>query len=177
MPPRYWTSRRRGRTIEDVPVITIDSIRSDADAAAFARLNETWISQHFTLEAKDRATLADPFGVYVRPGGDVLLARDDDGTVLGCVALEPLEDAPGTFELSKMAVDPAAQGQGLGRRLLEAAVERARELGATSLFLGSNTKLAPAVHLYEAVGFAHVPREDIGPMPYDRANVFMKLTL
>lgn len=156
-------------------MIAIDSIRSPADAAAFAALNEAWISAHFTLEAKDRETLADPFGVYVAPGGDVLLARDADGAVLGCVALEP---APaGVFELSKMAVDPAAQGQGLGRRLLEAAIARARDLGATSLFLGSNTKLAPAVHVYEALGFTHVPREDIGPMPYDRANVFMRLEL
>lgn len=164
---------------DGVPVITIDSIRSPADAAAFAALNEAWISEHFTLEAKDRATLADPFGAYVEPGGDVLLARDGDrdGAILGCVALEPLHDQPGVFELSKMAVDPAAQGRGLGRRLLEAGIERARALGATSLFLGSNTKLAPAVHLYEALGFTHVPREDIGPMPYDRANVFMSLKL
>lgn len=158
----------------DVPVITIDSIATPADAAAFAALNEAWIVQHFTLEAKDRATLADPFGTYVAPGGDVLVARDGE-QVLGCVALEP--EGAGVFELSKMAVDPAAQGQGLGRRLLEAAIARARELGATSLFLGSNTKLAPAVHLYEALGFTHVPREDIGPMPYDRANVFMRLEL
>jgi GNAT superfamily N-acetyltransferase len=159
-----------------VPVITIDSIATAADAAAFAALNEAWIVQHFTLEAKDRETLADPFGTYVAPGGDVLLARDGDGAALGCVALEPGAEA-GVFELSKMAVDPAAQGQGLGRRLLEAAIARARELGATSLFLGSNTKLAPAVHLYESVGFEHVPREDIGPMPYDRANVFMRMPL
>ena len=76
-----------------------------------------------------------------------------------------------------LAVAPAAQGQGLGRRLLEAAIARARELGATSLFLGSNRRLAPAVHLYEAVGFRHVPRERIGPMPYDRADVFMELEL
>lgn len=155
-------------------VIAIESIATPEDAAAFARLNEEWITTYFTLEAKDRDTLADPFGRYVATGGDVLLARHGD-EVLGCVALEP--EADGAFELSKMAVSPAAQGQGLGRRLLEAAIARARELGATALFLGSNRRLGPAVHLYESVGFAHVPREDIGPMPYDRANVFMRLEL
>jgi putative acetyltransferase len=158
-----------------VTVIAIDSIATPEDAAAFARLNEEWITAHFALEAKDRELLADPFGRYVAPGGDVLIARHDD-EVLGCVALEP--DADGTvFELSKMAVSPAAQGHGLGRRLLEAAIARARALGATALFLGSNDRLAPAVHLYESVGFRHVAREDIGPMPYDRANVFMRLEL
>jgi putative acetyltransferase len=158
-----------------VTVITIDSIATPEDAAAFARLNEEWITTHFTLEDKDRETLADPFGRYVAPGGDVLLARHGE-EVLGCVALEPDDDGR-VFELSKMAVSPAAQGQGLGRRLLEAAIARAGALGATALFLGSNRRLAPAVHLYESVGFRHVPREDIGPMPYDRANVFMRLEL
>jgi putative acetyltransferase len=158
-----------------VTVITIDSIATPEDAAAFARLNEEWITAHFTLEAKDRETLADPFGRYVEPGGDVLMARHGD-EVLGCVALEPDGDGR-VFELSKMAVAPAAQGHGLGRRLLEAAIARARELGATALFLGSNRRLAPAVHLYESVGFHHVARKDIGPMPYDRANVFMRLDL
>jgi N-acetylglutamate synthase-like GNAT family acetyltransferase len=158
-----------------VTVIAIDSIATPEDAAAFARLNEEWITTYFAMEAKDRETLADPFGRYVAPGGDVLIARHGD-EVLGCVALEPVADGT-TFELSKMAVSPAAQGQGLGRRLLEAAIARAEALGATALFLGSNDRLAPAVHLYESVGFQHVPREDIGPMPYDRANVFMRLEL
>jgi putative acetyltransferase len=167
-------SRARAEHALTMSTITIDSMRGDADAAAFARLNETWITQHFTLEAKDRETLADPVGYYVTPGGDVLVARHGED-VLGCVALEPV--GAGVFELSKMAVDPAAQGNGLGRRLLEAAIDRARELGATSLFLGSNRRLGPAVHLYEAVGFRHVPRERIGPLPYDRADVFMELDL
>jgi len=158
-----------------VTVIAIDSIATPEDAAAFARLNEEWITTHFALEAKDRETLADPFGRYVATGGDVLLARHGD-EVLGCVALEPEGDG-GDFELSKMAVAPAAQGHGLGRRLLEAAIARARELGASALFLGSNRRLGPAVHLYESVGFEHVAREDIGPMPYDRADVFMRLEL
>jgi hypothetical protein len=38
-------------------------------------------------------------------------------------------------------------------------------------------RLAPAVGLYESVGFRHVPRERVGPLPYTRANVFMELPL
>ena len=97
-----------------------------------------------------------------------------DGVVGGCVAIVP--DGSGAYELSKMAVSPALRGHGAGRALLGAAVRRARELGASSLFLGSSTKLAPAVHLYEAVGFRHVPRESLH-MPYARASVFMRMDL
>ena len=154
--------------------MTVSSMRTAEDATAFAALNEEWISAYFTMEDKDRATLADPFGVYVEAGGDVLIARDGE-RVVGCVALEPT--GGGVFELSKMAVAPSERGRGTGRRLMDAAVARARELGGTSLFLGSNSKLAPAVGLYESAGFRHVPRERIGPLPYSRANVFMQRPL
>ena len=72
---------------------------------------------------------------------------------------------------------PAARGRGTGRQLLNAAVDRARALGACSLFLGSNRRLTTAVGLYESAGFHHVPRERVGPLPYARADVFMELPL
>lgn len=156
-------------------MVTVSSIQTAADAAAFSRLNEEWIVSMFTLEPKDRETLADPFGHYVAPGGDVLLARDAKARVIGCVALEPA--GAGVFELSKMVVEPTARGRGTGRRLLAAAIERARALGATSLFLGSNRRLTAAVTLYESAGFRHVSRDSIGPLPYSRADVFMELQL
>jgi GNAT superfamily N-acetyltransferase len=156
-------------------MVTITSMRTPEDASAFGRLNEEWISSLFALEDKDRETLADPFGHYVEPGGDVLLARDGEGRVIGCVALEPAGE--GVFELSKMAVEPAARGRGTGRQLLNAAIDRARALGACSLFLGSNRRLTTAVGLYESAGFHHVPRERVGPLPYARADVFMELPL
>jgi putative acetyltransferase len=156
-------------------MVTVTSIATREDAAAFSRLNEEWIASLFSLEQKDRDTLADPFGHYVAPGGDVLLARDGENRVVGCVALEPAGD--GVFELSKMAVAPPERGRGIGRRLLVAAIARARALGASSLFLGSNRRLTAAVGLYESAGFRHVPREAIGLLPYSRADVFMELRL
>jgi hypothetical protein len=43
------------------------------------------------------------------------------------------------------------------------------------LFLGSNTKLQSAIHLYESVGFRHVAPENLPPMPYTRADTFMEM--
>ncbi len=76
-----------------------------------------------------------------------------------------------------MAVSPAIRGQGVGRKLLEYAIAQARALGATSLFLGSNSVLKNAVHLYESVGFTHVPAEKLPDMHYARADVFMEMGL
>jgi putative acetyltransferase len=157
----------------DLMEVRIRALESEADVAAFRALNEEWIASHFVMEAQDRAQLDDPVAAYIDPGGEILIA-EYDGRPIGCVALVP--DGSGAYELSKMAVTPALRGRGAGRKLLTAAIERARELGARSLFLGSSTKLASAVHLYEALGFRHVAPESLH-MPYARADVFMELTL
>nr|WP_040746858.1 GNAT family N-acetyltransferase [Nocardia transvalensis] len=145
-----------------------------ADARAFKELNEDWILELFSLEPADSVTLDDPEGAIVAKGGTVLIAREGE-TVVGCVAL--VREGEGVYELSKMAVARDLRGRGLGRLILNAAVDHARKLGATTLFLGSSTKLTDAVHLYESVGFVHVPSDRIGPMPYDRADVFMRYDL
>jgi putative acetyltransferase len=153
--------------------LIIRPLQSAADAAAFRALNEEWIARYFTIEEQDRRQLDDPVAAYIDTGGEILIA-ELDGRAVGCIALAP--DGRGAYELSKMAIAPELRGRGAGRTLLAAAIERARQLGARSLFLGSSTKLSNAVHLYEAAGFQHVPPETIH-MPYARADVFMQLVL
>lgn len=165
--------------------ITIRPLRPGDDATAFRTLNEEWISRYFTLEPRDRETLNDPERSILERGGHIFLLFAGTEPV-GCVALIPITTpsalgsglASGSvFELSKMAIAPNRRGEGLGRLLLKHAITEARTIGATSLFLGSSTKLASAVHLYESVGFRHVPPETLPPSPYTRANIFMSLTL
>ncbi|WP_446033699.1 GNAT family N-acetyltransferase [Streptomyces olivaceus] len=155
--------------------VEISSIASQSDADAFYVLNEEWISRLFTLEGEDRAVLGDPFGRIVASGGDVLLAREPGrGAAVGCVALLAYPDD--VFELAKMAVAPAAQGRGIGRLLVAAAVDRAKALAGTRLFLGTNTKLAPAIHLYENAGFVRITRDRLPVSDYyARADVLMEL--
>jgi len=71
-----------------------------------------------------------------------------------------------------MAVDERLRNQGIGRKVLAYTIEQARVLGARALYLETNNKLANAIHLYEALGFRHLPPK---PSPYVRANVFMEL--
>jgi GNAT superfamily N-acetyltransferase len=155
-------------------VIEIRSLAPDDDATAFRTLNEEWITEYFTLEAKDRELLNDPVGSILLKGGHIFMAYAAAEAV-GCVALIPMQD--GVYELSKMAVSPHLRGRGIGRRLLQHAITQARRTGAKSLFLGSNTRLKNAVHLYESVGFRHVKPESHSPMPYSRADVFMEMPL
>lgn len=144
------------------------------DKLAFRTLNEEWITRYFTMEAKDREILENPESAILDRGGHIFMVHADAKAV-GCVALIPMGN--GVYELSKMAISPELRGLGLGRQLLEHAIAQARVLGVISLFLGSSTKLRNAVHLYESVGFCHVPPEKLPPNPYTRADVFMELVL
>jgi putative acetyltransferase len=144
------------------------------DEAAFRRLNEDWINKYFVIEPSDRLVLEHPVSEILDPGGHIFLALIN-GNSVGCCALLPLEE--NTFELAKMTVAEEYRGQGIGRELLQYAIKQAKALGATRLFLGSNSKLANALHLYESAGFRHVPPERLGPSHYARANVFMEMAL
>lgn len=138
-------------------------------AGAWKTLNESWISRHFSIEPKDREVLDHPQANILDKGGHIFMA-ELDGTPVGCVALLPMAD--GGFEVGKMTVSEAARGAGLGRRLMEACIARARELGAPRLYLETNATLAPALSLYRSVGFVHLPPQ---PTPYTRADVWMEL--
>jgi putative acetyltransferase len=146
----------------------------DGDAGAFRELNEDWIARYFTLEEHDHTQLRDPEENILRTGGQIVMALAGEERI-GCCAL--IFVRPGVFEVAKMAVSEGYRGHGIGRKLLEYAIAQAKALGAHTLELASNTKLANAVHLYESLGFRHLPPERVEPTPYARANVFMELHL
>ena len=142
------------------------------DQPAFRHLNTEWITRYFTLEAADLKVLNHPEASILQPGGCILLA-EIDGQAVGTCAL--LHMADGGYELAKMAVSPAAQGQQIGYLLGQAAVQRARDLGGRRVYLESNTKLEAALGLYRKLGFETVPQ--LLPSPYARANISMELRL
>lgn len=141
------------------------------DAEAFRALNLEWVTTYFRVEAKDEITLSDPEGTIISSGGQIFMA-EVAGQSVGCIALLPMP--LDCYEVAKMAVSPAAQGRGVGRHLLTAAIEWARRQGAGRLYLESNRRLGPALHLYEAAGFQHLPPCRRPVSPYARADVFME---
>jgi putative acetyltransferase len=158
--------------LHDIAEIEIRSLQAGEDTTAFRTLNEEWITRYFTLEKADQETLGDPENKILKKGGSIFVAYFD-GQAVGCVALIPMGD--GVYELSKMAVSPQLRGLGIGRKVLQHAVTQAKRMGARSLVLASNARLENAVHLYESVGFRHVPPENLPPNAYSRANVFMEM--
>lgn len=144
------------------------------DEAVFRSLNEAWITRYFVLEAKDRAVLGDPQKYILQPGGQILFAQLADDLV-GCCALMRLDSE--TFEIAKMAVAESSQGRGIGKLLMQASIDFARQLKARRLYLETNSKLAPALRVYAHFGFRTLDESSLPPSPYARADVRMELLL
>jgi DNA-binding MarR family transcriptional regulator/GNAT superfamily N-acetyltransferase len=142
------------------------------DQPIFRQLNEEWISHYFTLEPADLKALDHPEEYILQPGGCILLAAIGPQTVGTCALIKMPE---GSYELAKMAVSPAAQGQGVGLLLGQAALQRVRELGGRRVYLESNSMLEPALALYRKLGFQDLSEPN--PSPYARADVQMELLL
>lgn len=137
--------------------------------AHFYSLNEEWLRSFFYLEEIDHRILSNPETEILEPGGAIFFAKLGDA-VVGTCALIVEED--GTMELSKMGVDPKYQGLGIGRALIDAALDEFRASAATQLVLETNAKLQPAIALYESVGFVHQPNGKPNSA-YARSDVYM----
>ena len=159
--------RHRRRENEKVEVVDFRPEHADA----FRRMNLDWITRYWEVEDADRLYLDRPEEKIINPGGAILMALCD-GEVVGTVAL--ISVGSGSYELAKMAVDEPARGKGIGWRLGRAVLDRARDLGATRVYLESNTILEPAINLYRRLGFTPIKS---GASPYDRCNIQMEIWL
>lgn len=136
----------------------------------FERLNRAWIEEGFgRLEPVDIESLTQPEVHLLQKGGAILFAKADD--IIGTVALKKVDDH--TYELTKMAVDERARGNGVGTLLIQAALEKARQIGAQRVILYSNTGFnTKAVQLYRHLNFLEIPLES---GVYDRADIKMEI--
>lgn len=137
----------------------------------FEKFNRHWIEKYFVMEPVDEFVLTNPEEALLKPGGAILMATCN-GELAGTVALRKVDDK--VFEFTKMAVDENFRRLGIAEALSLASFTKARELGAETVILYSNSILKPAIHLYEKIGFRHVPADHT---EYQRSDVKMKIEL
>jgi len=141
--------------------------------SSFKQLNEEWIEKYFKIEETDKKALDNPEDYILKKGGKILVAMLND-TVIGVCALVKMQDEKYDYELAKMAVSPKAQGKGIGYLLGKAIIEKATSLGASYIYLESNTILKPAILLYKKLGFKKIVGHHT---PYERCNIQMELKI
>jgi ribosomal protein S18 acetylase RimI-like enzyme len=102
---------------------------------------------------------------------EVLVAADPgDGNILGTVTFVPdggpLGEiaGPSEAEFRMLAVDPAAQGHGLGGRLLERVLDDSRSHGKDGIVCSSLPQMRAAHRVYRRLGFRRAPERDWSPV-------------
>ena len=112
--------------------------------------------------------------VASRAAATEVLVAELDGRVVGAVAHVAFTAAPewreileGPEEVSfrMLAVDPAAQGYGAGRALVQACLDRARAAGAARVVISTQASMTAAHALYASLGFVRLPARDWSPEP------------
>ena len=166
---RRVLTARKARESAAVEIIPYEP----AHATAFKALNQRWIEEYFVMEQADHDSLDNPQSYILDKGGEIWVARYE-GRIVGVCALIKMNDERFDYEMAKMAVDPSAQGKSIGYLLGKKIMERAAALGGRNVYLDSNTRLVPALRLYEKLGFRKV--QGI-VSPYDRCNIQMVVEL
>lgn len=135
---------------------TICPVRSaeDLDSIRYLFTAYTqWLDLDLTFQgfADELANLP---GKYCPPSGELLLAKDDEGQPLGCVAIRSLSlTTRKCCEMKRLYTSPSARGLGLGRALVTRILAIASDLGYDECRLDTLPRMEAAIALYESVGF------------------------
>ena len=98
---------------------------------------------------------------YVAPDGCFMLARRD-GEVVGCGAVRRVSES--ACEMKRLYVITDRRGEGVGRMIVGALVDRARSLGYRSMLLDTLPAMKSAQALYASFGFAQTAPYRHNPM-------------
>ena len=114
------------------------------------------------------------------PGARWLLLLDDDGTAIGCGAVQPLSwTVPGAGadlgEIKRVYVVPTARGRGLSRALMAALLDLAAADEYRQLWLETGTEQPEAIELYRSSGWTRIA--NYGQYADDDRSVCLALDL
>jgi len=137
-------------------------VRNAADMADTVALFHTYAAslgidlafQNFDAE------MADMPGKYSPREGELLLARNEAGTAIGCVGLRPLPSSKPSSricEMKRLYVAPAGRGTGVGKALASEIIAMAETLGYSEMRLDTLPSMVAALRMYRALGFEDIP--------------------
>jgi putative acetyltransferase len=93
--------------------------------------------------------------------GSIYYIAEENGVLIGGAGIYPSAGLPArTCELVKMYLSPAARGKGIGKLLIEKALQFAAETGYQNVYIETMPELRKAMSVYEKFGFKYLN----GPM-------------
>jgi ribosomal protein S18 acetylase RimI-like enzyme len=139
-------------------------LASAADAPAFGRLLHAF-NIEFGESTPDAEVIAERAAPLIESGEVTVLFTGDGPDGFAELRFRPsLYTGALDAYLEELYVVPERRGRGLGRALLEAAMEHARERGAARMDLGTSETDVAARALYESAGFTNREGGPDGPV-------------
>jgi ribosomal protein S18 acetylase RimI-like enzyme len=152
-------------------IIQAQSINDIDHTRELFREYEAWLEVDLCFQNFEKE-LAELPGGYASPDGRLLLAVVDE-KVAGCVALRKIGD--GTCEIKRLFVRHEFRGHGLGRKLAQAIIHQAKQIGYERMRLDTlPPKMNDAIALYRSLGFKEIEPYYNNPVPGAK---FMELNL
>jgi N-acetylglutamate synthase-like GNAT family acetyltransferase len=109
-----------------------------------------WTSESHLLEGI-RINEAELTSYFAKPEVTLLKYTDDAGQIIGCVYLEQTKS--NKLYLGMLTVNPTLQASGIGRQLLAAADDYARQMGCTAIKISVITSRTELIAWYQRRGF------------------------
>lgn len=140
----------------------------------FQQLNEDWLNSYLELTEHDIKTLSDPYSEIIKKDGNIFLLISEK-KVIGTYALQRVSTK--VCELSKFTIKKEFRGWKLGERMLEHAIEKAKDLKYESIVLLTHPKLKEATKLYKKYEFEVIPEHTEIIDKTGRCSIHMQLVL
>ncbi len=138
----------------------------------FERLNRQWLEKYFMVEPSDEEAFLNPAKKIIEPGGQIIFAKAGNRIAGTCALIKEEE----SLQIGRMAVDEEFRGRGVGNLLMEEILKQALDMSKKNkikkIYLHSNTRLRPAIALYQKFGFV-ITHEGQHPK-YIRGNLIME---
>ena len=91
---------------------------------------------------------------YIKSGGNLWIALDENDNVVGTIALKKHNDTDA--ELKQLYVREDYRGTGLSKELYNKVMETTKSNDFNRIFLGTYDKLETAIHFYLKRGFTQI---------------------
>jgi GNAT superfamily N-acetyltransferase len=156
------TAATAGATGRTTFVVGPEPCTGDGPRWVMAQAESELVRRYGGLDESERAVVPEMFET---PSGVFLVARA--GRPLRPVGGVGLRSAgPGTGEVKRLWVDPVWRGRGMGRSLMDAVEDAARELGFGVVELATGDRQSEAVALYVSAGWERLHHDaDGSPLP------------
>lgn len=130
---------------------------TEADVPRLSELARAAYGVYVPRMGREPRPMVDDYLAVVR-GHDVVVA-EADGRVVGMAVLAVTEEG---FLLDNLAVEPARQGEGVGRALLLEAEAAARRADFDAIYLFTHETMTENIALYERIGYVEYDRRPAG---------------